>query len=553
MQPALRQKKIICFLVAFLIMPLSLSACASFTGDIYDSVQEEQGELDISRFLSAVTDEPDTVDFQRTTIHYDVALNVFNRLVETENGHDGNLVIRPSLAESWEMSEDGREYTFHLRDKVKFSDGSPLTSSDVLYTFKRLLTFPDGCNRDIARPIAGADRLESGETDELSGFRILSDRDFVITLEEPFEAFLPCLSMPGASIMDEESASAAGELFGMDPEHTIGTGSFILKTWVPSEGMVLVANPDCFEGPPKCDGLNLHFMTEPEEIVQMFENGGLDILNLDKVGNDMEYYIHGDIYQDRLYAVPQICIVYIALNESVEPLDDVRVRKALQISLDRQALLDAVYSGRGAVENGIYPHGLYGFNPDLPEIPYDPEEAKELLAEAGYPDGFEMTAAINASSTQWEWNLLKLAAVMWEKIGVHASIEVMDEGRFMSFRKNGGLSCYTAMWTADYDDPDNFISTFYGSWENTMYRSLCYPDEQVMERVRKARSIVDPDARIEEYRDLERKVAQEDAAWVPLFSRVRYYVASERLSGITSSWNGSLVTKYREFSIKETE
>ena len=547
MQLIVRRKRLVCLLLLLSAM-VSFAGCSPRTEESTASAQQTP-ETDTSRFLVAVEDEPDTVDFQCTTIHYTIAQNVFNRLVEMENGADGDIEILPSLAKSWEISDDGCAYTFHLRENVTFSNGAPLTASDVLYTFTRLLTHPDSCNRDIADGILGAAQLEKGETDTLAGFRVLGDLDFTITLEEPFSAFLASLSMPGASILDEETTKAAGSRFGTDPECTVGTGSFILWKWEAGKGMLLKANPNCWQGAPRCEGLDLRFLTEPQELRRMFENGEIDVLDLDEVGNAAEFFYHGDLYRDRLFHVQRIGTTYIALNESVAPLDDVRVRKALQLALNRPMLLAAIYSGRGNVENGIYPHGLYGFNPDLPEIPYDPEEALRLLAEAGYPDGFGLTISANTSSTQWEIALIRLAVSMWEKVGVKASIDVLEESEFMRLRKSGRLACYAALWTADYDDPDNFIYTFFGNRENTTFRSLCYPKEDVMERVTRARGIQDAEARIREYRELERIIVQEDAAWIPLFSRLRYYATSERLRGIQSSWNGSVKNMYREMSV----
>jgi len=543
-----RCKSLACLLLV-LAFVLSAAACAAPAGGKEANAKDGSAELDTSRFLVAVEDEPDTVDFQCTSIHYTVAQNVFNRLVEMESDENGDMMILPALAESWDMSDDGRVYTFRLREGVQFSNGSHLTAEDVAYTFHRLLTHPDSCNRDIADVIVGAAALENGETDVLEGFRILDELDFSITLEQPFQAFLACLSMPGASVLDRETTEAAGERFGTDPAWTVGTGSFILKEWTPGEGLILTANPGCWQGAPRCEGLDLRFITDSKEIRRMFERGEIDVLDLDEAGNTAEFFLHGDIYRDRLFSVPRIGITYIALNESVRPLDDVRVRKAMQLSLDRAMLLTAVYGGRGSVENGIYPHGLYGFNPDLPEIPFDPEAARELLAEAGYPAGFDLTVSVNSSSTRWEMSVLRLAASMWEKIGIRTSIEVLDEGEFMRLRKSGQLACYTALWTADYNDPDNFIYTFFGDGENTRFRSLCYPRTDVMERVQKARAIADPEARIAEYRELERTIIQEDAAWIPLYSRLRFYVTSERLEGICASWNGSVKNMYREMSI----
>ena len=192
MKHKVQRKAIMCFLLA-LVAAAALSACALRSPKGTPARQDASEELDTSRFLVGVEDEPDTVDFQCTSIHYTIAQNVFNRLVEMENSPDGNILILPSLAESWEISEDGRTYTFHLRENVRFSNGSPLTASDVYYTFVRLLTHPESCNRDIADGIVGAAELESGQTKELEGFRLLSGHDFSITLKEPFAAFLACL------------------------------------------------------------------------------------------------------------------------------------------------------------------------------------------------------------------------------------------------------------------------------------------------------------------------------------------------------------------------
>ena len=536
-------------LLLALALLLTLSACAGGGTRTQTALPEAEDSTD--GFLIAVEDEPDTVDFQCTSIHYTIAQNVFNRLVAMENDKDGNAVILPELAESWEISPDRRTYTFHLREGVRFSNGEALTASDVQYTFTRLLTHPDSCNRDIADMILGADSLERGLVNRLPGFEVLGELDFAIMLNDPFEAFLACLSMPGASILDRETTEQAGDRFGLDPEWTVGTGSFILKSWEPGKGMLLTANRDCWQGPPRCAGLDLRFMTDAEEIRLLFERGGLDYLNLDDVGKAAEFFLHGDIYQDRLYTVQRISTTYIALNESVKPLSDVRVRKALQLGLNRALLLDAAYSGRGYLENGILPHGVYGFNPDLPEIPFDPDEARILLKQAGYPDGFDLSFTVSAASSLGEMALIRTAASAWEKIGVHTEIKILPDSEFMRLRKSGELACYSATWTADFNDPDNFFYTFFGDRENTRFRSLCYPREEIMERVRDARTIADPEARIGEYRELEEIIVQEDAAWIPLFSRQYTYVTSERLEGFQSSWNGSVKNMYREMSIRE--
>ena len=272
MKTLTKQVNVLSLMLACMLLACALAACSSTTTQTSAKAadQEASGQIDTSHFLCVVDDEPDTVDFQCTSIYYTVAINSFNGLVGVETNEAGDAIIVPALAESWEVSDDRRSYTFHLREGVQFSNGSPLTSSDVLYSFTRLLTHPDSCNSDIVDEIVGADQLKSGQASELAGLEVINDRDFTITLGQPFEAFLSCLPMPGASILDKETVEAAGDRFGKDPECTIGTGPFILYKWEPGEGMLFKANPHCWEGPPKCAFLDVRFIKEPVEIRTRF-------------------------------------------------------------------------------------------------------------------------------------------------------------------------------------------------------------------------------------------------------------------------------------------
>lgn len=534
------------YLVFFLLL-LSLSACSSSRKE--KAPGDDTGGADTSYYIVSVENEPDSVDFQCTTTNYTIAFTTFDRLVRIVPGEDGEITIGPSLAESWQISKDGRAYTFHLRKDVSFSNGAMLTSSDVLFTVKRLLTHPRSTNGDIVKAIKGADALSRGETTELTGFKIIDDWTFVIMLNQPYAAFLSSLATPGASIMDQGSAETAGDLFGTAPAYTIGTGPFIFDEWIPNKGMLLSANPHYWDGPPKCAGLDFRFLLDPVEQRLMFDEGKLDILDLDNLGEEMEFFIHGDIYQDNLFAANQLGISYIALNESIQPLNDVRVRKALQLALNRQTLLDTACSSRGQLENGIFPHGLAGYNPDLPEIPCDPEEARRLLAEAGLADGFSLEISLRSSSTQWQKEMMQLAASMWEQIGVHSTIVILGDSEFMSRRKSGSLACYTATWSADYDDPDNFIYTFFGTRENSIDRSLCYDNDRIITRVHDARHMINQERRFAEYSELERIIVQEDAAWIPLFSKTHYFVTSDRIQDFSVDWNGWITYTFKDMSV----
>ena len=534
------------WLALLLALCLVFSACAPVDPEIMPGT----GDAETDNFLSFVDSDAENLDPQCTSGAYTIALNVFDRLVEVQVDENGVSHIVPSLAESWEVSADGLTYTFRLHAGVRFSNGAALTAEDVLYTFTRLLTHPESCNQDVASAIAGADALRQGKTRRLAGIQVIDDTSFSITLNQPYAAFLACLSTPGASILDKETTEEAGALFGRDPSETVGTGPFVFTDWVRGVSMTLEANPDCWSGPPRCAGLDIRIISDSEAQRLLFEKGELDILDLENMGTDAEYFVHGDIYQKYLRQGPRVGIAYIALNQSEGPLQSALVRRAMQISLDRQTLLNAVYSGRGTVENGIFPHGLIGYNPDLPVLPYAPEEARALLAEAGYPDGFPLEISISSSAQQTQRELLTLAAFMWKQVGIDATVREMSEEEFLSLRRSGQLSCYTSTWSADFNDPDNFIYTFFGTEENTRSRSLCYPDGEVIARVQAARSIVDTDARLREYQALEQKIVQEDAAWVPLFSRQHLFIVSDRVQGFTVSWNGWSSNDYRNVSVQ---
>ena len=541
-------------LALFTAVMLCISGCASASGTGgTDRAASGKDAADTSRYLRITGTEPDTADPQCTASYYNVPLNVFDRLVEVQVDDDGNSSFVPSLADSWEISDDGLVYTFHLHEGVTFSNGSPLTSSDVEYTLIRAITWPDSQAGDIGEYIVGGEELRDGKTRKLEGFRSLSDLDFTITLIDPYAAFLALLSIPQYSILDQETTEAAGDRFGKDPEVTVGTGPFVFREWNPGKEMILAANPDCWSGAPGCDGIFMHFVMDAEAKRLMFEEGELDILDLEDLGIDAEYFIRGDIYQDRLCHGRRVGLTYIALNESVKPLNDVRVRRALQLALDRSAILMNVYGGRGILENGIYPHGLIGFNPDLPEIPYDPKEAAALLAKAGYSDGFDLEITVDDVSSYYSGEILELAASMWEKIGVRTTVKTVDENTFLELRRNSQIACYASRFSVDYNDPDAMIYLFFGTEEGTRSRSLCYGREDIIDRVFNACSIVSDEERLQEYRDLERIIAQEDCAWIPLFSNDHYFIVNERVRNFRVSWNGWSDTQYRNVVIEDPQ
>ena len=554
------KKKISLMLAAALTAGLALTGCGgSKTSDTTDNTAGAENEstaevkgvdVDTTGYLvAALNADIQTADVQKTSKDYEVPFNIFDRLVDVEVGTDGNSKIVPSLAESWDISDDGLEYTFHLRQGVKFHNGNDFTAEDVAYTFHRMLTVEGGVNTEFIDQIKGADELLAGETDTLEGVEVVDDYTIKVTLKEPFAGFLASISSPGVSIYDSEATEAAGDQFGMDPAVTVGTGPFEFSSWSFNNQLVLTRNEDYWKGASGLPGVVIKIIPDTETQSMMFESGELDILDLDYAADSADRFT--ETYPDQIVQGPRVGIVYFTMNFNKEPFQDVRVRKAVQMSIDRQAILDALYGGRGQVEQGIFPHGLIGFNPDQEEIKYDPEAAKALLAEAGYADGFDMEIAADSSASDTMTMALEIISDQLAEVGIRAEIKNYDESTWLETRKSGELGSFMSTWSADYNDPDNFIYTFFGNEEKTRIRSINYPDTEVMERVAKARTIVNEDERLAEYKALEEKLIHEDAAWVPMFSRLHLFAVSKRVQGFAPLWSGLSDQLFYNISLSE--
>ena len=554
------KKKISLMLAAALTAGLALTGCGgSKTSDTTDNTAGAENEstaevkgvdVDTTGYLvAALNADIQTADVQKTSKDYEVPFNIFDRLVDVEVGTDGNSKIVPSLAESWDISDDGLEYTFHLRQGVKFHNGNDFTAEDVAYTFHRMLTVEGGVNTEFIDQIKGADELLAGETDTLEGVEVVDDYTIKVTLKEPFAGFLASISSPGVSIYDSEATEAAGDQFGMDPAVTVGTGPFEFASWSFNNQLVLTRNEDYWKGASGLPGVVIKIIPDTETQSMMFESGELDILDLDYAADSVDRFT--ETYPDQIVQGPRVGIVYFTMNFNKEPFQDVRVRKAVQMSIDRQAILDALYGGRGQVEQGIFPHGLIGFNPDQEEIKYDPEAAKALLAEAGYADGFDMEIAADSSASDTMTMALEIVSDQLAEVGIRAEIKNYDESTWLETRKSGELGSFISTWSADYNDPDNFIYTFFGNEEKTRIRSINYPDTEVMERVAKARTVVNEDERLAEYKALEEKIIHEDAAWVPMFSRLHLFAVSKRVQGFAPLWSGLSDQLFYNISLSE--
>lgn len=528
-------RKYLALLLVLVLGVSTLAGCGAKAAGAEGAPAEKISYDNIMR-LGEVT-EVDTCDGQMTTEYYDIPFMIFDRLVEATSVGEGISEIIPGLAKSWDISDDGLVYTFQLQQGVKFHNGKDFTAEDVKYTFERMLLPETGAkNQDFISPIKGSQAMMDGAAKELEGLEIVDDFTVKMTLEQPFGAFLASLATPGCGIYDKETTMEAGKDFGLIPEKTIGTGPYYFKSWVLNDEKLILKNDSYWRGAPALDGISWKTVADADTMRMMFESGELDVFDCDYAPTQIGYFMSNDKYKGNTVIGNRVGIYYYTFNQSIKPFDDVRVRKALQMAIDRQSILDNLFDGRGQVLSGIMPPGLVGYNPDLPEIKYDLAAAKALLAEAGYPDGFEMTITQSTNSPD-TLSRNEMVQAQLAKIGVKVTIEQVDEATWFAVRADGELPMYTTSWSADFNDPDNFFYTFFAPG-NTQKRPFNFKNEALSNRVVAARAITDNDARMAEYQALEKAIIQDEAAWIPLFCKQHIFITSNRLKGFRVSWNG---------------
>ena len=372
--------------------------------------------------------EPGTCDVQKTTSEYFVPINCYDRLVECITGENGYPELVPGLAESWEVSEDGLVYTFHLRKGVKFHNGLEMTADDVVYTFDRMLD-PEtkALNTTNFDYVLGAQARMNGEAESTEGLKALDDYTVQITLRESFAPFLARLSDYASSVYNREFTEEVGQDFGLAAETVCGTGAFKLMEYVINDHLVLEAFDDYYQGRSKIDKVVAKIIPDAETMRMMFETGEIDIFDCDQAISQLPYFLEHPKWKDCIHKGLRVGIYYVHLNQLKEPFTDVRVRKAFQMAVDRQKILDSMFHGDGVLADGLMPKGLIGYNPDIQQIEYNPEKAKALLAEAGYPDGVNM-ALVQVASWSSKWvRMNEIIQAMAKKAGFNVEIKQLDD------------------------------------------------------------------------------------------------------------------------------
>ena len=478
-----------------------------------------------------------TMDVSKTTDDYLIPMNVFDRLFETRK-IDGTAQVVGNLCTDYKVSDDGLTYDFTLEDGVTFSNDSPLTASDVQYSFERLLKTGEQ-NMDIPSEVLGAEAVIDGSADSLEGFQITDDTHFSVTLTQPNAGFIAELSSAAMSIVDKETTESVKH-FGEDPADTIGSGPYIVTEWKANDHYTLEYNPKYRGEEPTVKKLIVSVIPDVSTQNLMFQNGELDMIDLKRLDSIIVESTYKTMYEDQIVSTPNAGMTYLTFNENQEYLKDVNVRKAICMAIDVDLIINSIYNGNALREHGIIPTGIWAHNDDLEGYSYDPDQAKALLKEAGYKEG-EITFEIALDTGASDDNIKLVSQAVSEQlkaVGINANIKNYDHAAWLDLRNSSRMESFVATWGMDYNDPANIMYTFFGNEKNTALRSLNYPDTATMAKVAAAPAIIDDAEREKEYQDLEKKLIEEDAVWCSLFEGLHLYCIGDRVESFTPQWAG---------------
>lgn len=451
------------------------------------------GLAQTSEIRIAIPEEGDTLDpaHMSQAFSFAVATNIYSGLVRYA---PGTIEPVPDLATSWETSDDGLVWTFHIRDDVVWQQGyGKLVAQDIVDSFERIMD-PDTGSR------------WQGELASVESIVAPDDETVVFNLKQANAAFLHSVAAFRQGLITNKQALAdLGEDYERNP---VGTGAYELVEWTPGVEFVLQANPDYYEGAPEIEEATFVLVADEAVRMQSLLRGEVDIaMQLENPVTYADLSEHPDISTGDGTSTTT---VRISLNLRMEPFDDVRVRQALLHALDREAIAEFVEGGLAIPAYSDLAPSLLGHTEDVPHYDYDPEKARELLAEAGYPDGFETTLYWLSS---FDTELLGTVRAMWREVGVDAAVQMQDGGSWVVSMASGEAPMILAL--GGRFDPHIWYSTFFHSSAfppgmNGMFYSGAdeFIDAGVVE--------LDPDARAEIYADAQRQIMT-DLPMLPLF------------------------------------
>ncbi|MGF0538652.1 ABC transporter substrate-binding protein [Agrobacterium sp. ES01] len=465
-------------------------------------------------------------------VNWSMIKSLFSRLVDYEPG-TANIV--PSLAESFEVAPDGLTYTFKLRKGVKFSNGRDVVASDVKYSLERAVNpKTQGPGAGFFGAIAGFDEMTAGTADTMSGIETPDDGTVIFHLTRPDATFLHVLAINFASVVPKEAVEAANGDFG---KHPVGSGTFILKDWTIGQKLVFDKNPDYYvKDIPHIDKVTVEVGQEPLVALLRLQKGEVDIAGDGIPPAKFLEIKNSPEGADMIVDGEQLHTGYITLNTKVKPFDDVKVRQAINMAVNKERIV-RILNGRATPANQPLPPLMPGYDKDYKGYPFDVEKAKALLTEAGYPDGFE--TVLFSTNTDPQPRIAQAIQQDLAAIGVKAEVRALAQGNVIAA---GGTEGEAPMiwsggmaWIADFPDPSNFYGPILGCAGAVQggWNWSWYCNEALDKRAIAADAMSDP-AQTAERQAVWGKIftdIMDDAPWVPVINERRVVAKSLRMGG----------------------
>ena len=415
--------------------------------------------------------------------------NMHALLVRSRDG----ATLEPDLAESWEISDGGLTYTFRLRD-AKFSDGSQVTTSDVVFSLTRLRDDPES--------------VQSAMYKIMEEVTAPDDQTVVIKLTEPSTPFLATLAMFSAAIVPEKAVKELGDEYGVRP---VGAGAFRMAEWRRGEVVKIERNPYYWEeGLPKLDGVEWYNIADDNTRILKVQAGELDAAifipfnRIPDLEDDANINVHLD---------PSTREDHLLLNHDNKWLANKKVRQALNMAIDVKSIVDVVTFGYGKPANSYIPAGALYYNADNPNYAYDPDKAKAILGAEG-ATGITLTNVVAAGDKVEEQIAIMLKDQLG-KVGVNVDIRKVDPGQIWDMFVSGDYDMSVAYWTNDIIDPDQKSTFSVGMDENLNYYTR-YKSQKVADLVAQGRVELDAEKRRDIYYEVQ-KIAKDDVHWIDLY------------------------------------
>ncbi len=433
---------------------------------------------------------------------------------------EDNELVPCLLKEIPTFESDGVTLHCELKPNIKFHDGTTLTASDVKYSFERMFKPETGGKSTYMYDlIKGAKEMLAGTATELEGLTVEDDTHFTFVLTNPMVTFVNNLGINYADIFPKDACEKAGKSWGTGT-NCIGTGKYKVVSNDDTTEVVLARFDDYHDGKPALDEVHFQFVDDLNTKMMSFKNGDVDYCDLD--ASQLQQYKSDPAVKDLITQYPTLGVQFVNLNLSSEKLQDVRVRKALSLAINRDELIQSIVGGAGTVPSGWLAPQTPGHDPNAPAFEYDPEKAKALLAEAGVTN-LELSAKVRANINQKQ-----LVAVQdyWSKIGVKLTVETEDNGVWAQDWADGSLEITAVGWFPLYADADNHMYTYFYS-ENAKGKSSFYNNPEFDALVSQARVEQDKQKRADLYRQADDILTRQDYATLPLYYPKNQFVAKD--------------------------